>query len=43
VKDVLVSQGTTPLASSAQDTGRWLASEKERWVKVVKDSGFKLE
>jgi len=43
VKDVLVSQGTTPLASSAQDTGRWLSSEKERWVKVVKDSGFKLE
>ena len=43
VKDVLVSQGTTPLASSAQDTGRCLASEKERWVKVVKDSGFKLE
>ena len=43
VMEVLVSQGTTPLATSPQDTGRWLASEKERWVKVIKESGFKLE
>jgi tripartite-type tricarboxylate transporter receptor subunit TctC len=43
VKDVLVSQGTTPLATGPQDTGRWLATERERWTKVVKDSGFKLE
>ena len=43
VVEVLVSQGTTPLATTPQDTGRWLASEKERWVKVIKESGFKLE
>ena len=43
VRDVLVSQGTTPLAAGPQDTGRWLAEEKERWAKVVRDSGFKLE
>jgi tripartite-type tricarboxylate transporter receptor subunit TctC len=43
VKEILVSQGTTPLTVSPQDTGRWLAAEKERWTKVVKDSGFKLE
>ena len=43
VKDVLVSQGTTPLATGPQETGRWLAEEKERWAKVVKESGFKLE
>ena len=43
VIEVLVSQGTTPLATSPQDTGRWLASERERWVKVIKESGFKLE
>ena len=43
VVDVLVSQGTTPLATSPQDTGRWLAGEKERWVKVIRESGFKLE
>ncbi len=43
VKETLTSQGTTPLPKSAQDTGRWLAAEKERWTKVVKESGFKLE
>jgi tripartite-type tricarboxylate transporter receptor subunit TctC len=43
VKEILVSQGTTPLATGPQDTGRWLAVEKERWTKVVRDSGFKLE
>jgi tripartite-type tricarboxylate transporter receptor subunit TctC len=43
VKEVLLSQGTTPLGGSPQETGRWLATERERWAKVVKDSGFKLE
>ena len=43
VRDVLVSQGTTPLPTSPQDTGKWLASERERWAKVVKDSGFRLD
>ncbi len=43
VREVLVSQGTTPLATGPQETGRWLAEEKERWAKVVKESGFKLE
>ncbi len=43
VREILVSQGTTPLAASPQDTARWLAEEKERWAKVVRDSGFKLE
>ncbi len=43
VREVLTSQGTTPLATGPQDTGRWLTEEKERWTKVVKESGFKLE
>ena len=43
VKEVLTSQGTTPLATGPQETGRWLTEEKERWTKVVKESGFKLE
>ncbi len=36
VKEVLVSQGTTPLATNPQETGRWLAAEKERWAKVIR-------
>ncbi|MDB5810450.1 MAG: hypothetical protein JWN94_2572 [Betaproteobacteria bacterium] len=43
VREVLTTQGTTPLSTGPQDTARWLATERERWSKVVKDSGFKLE
>jgi tripartite-type tricarboxylate transporter receptor subunit TctC len=39
----LGSQGTTPVANSPQETAKWLADERVRWSKVVKDSGFKLE
>ncbi len=43
VREVLLSQGTTPLATGPQETSRWLAAEKERWTKVIRDGGFKLE
>lgn len=39
----LNSQGTSPIGNSPQETRKWLADERARWVKVVKDSGFKLE
>ncbi|MGZ9011068.1 MAG: Bug family tripartite tricarboxylate transporter substrate binding protein [Burkholderiales bacterium] len=39
----LNSQGTTPMGSSPKDTGKWHAEERARWLKVVKDSGFRLE
>jgi hypothetical protein len=31
------------MPTTPQEMGRWLASEKDRWAKVVKDSGFKIE
>jgi tripartite-type tricarboxylate transporter receptor subunit TctC len=43
VRQMLDSQGTTPLPTSPQDMSRWLAAEQERWAKVVKESGIKLE
>jgi tripartite-type tricarboxylate transporter receptor subunit TctC len=43
VKEKLSSQGTTPLTNSPQEMGVWLAAEKNRWAKLVKDTGFKLE
>ena len=43
VMHVLDSQGTTPRPTSPQDMSRWLASEQERWAKVVKESGFRLD
>jgi len=43
VMQVLDSQGTTPRPTSPQDMSRWLASEQERWAKVVRESGFRLD
>ncbi len=42
-REKLAAHGTTPLPMSPQDLGKWLAGEKERWAKVVKTSGFKIE
>ena len=43
IKEKLSSQGTEPQPNTPQEMGRWLAAEKERWAKFVKDTGFKLE
>ena len=39
----LTSQGSRPQAKTPQEMGKWLATEKDRWMKVVKNSGLKLE
>ncbi len=39
----LTSQGSRPQAKTPQEMGAWLATEKNRWAKVVKESGFKVE
>jgi len=39
----LDSQGTTPVGDSPKELARWLADERARWAKVIKESGFKLE
>lgn len=43
VREKLASQGTEPLILTPPEMGKWLASEKERWAKVIKDSGLKVE
>jgi tripartite-type tricarboxylate transporter receptor subunit TctC len=43
VKEILQSQGTTPVANSTDAARKWFVDERQRWIKVVKDSGFKLE
>jgi tripartite-type tricarboxylate transporter receptor subunit TctC len=43
VKEKLGAQGTTPLPMTPTDSAKFLLSEKERWAKVVKESGFKME
>jgi tripartite-type tricarboxylate transporter receptor subunit TctC len=39
----LKSQGTTPVGNSSKDTAKWLADDRARWAKVIKESGFRLE
>ena len=39
----LTAQGSRPQAKTPQEVGSWLATEKERWAKVVKESGYKIE
>jgi tripartite-type tricarboxylate transporter receptor subunit TctC len=43
VKEKLGTQGTVPLPMTSDETGKFLSAEKERWAKVVKQSGFKME
>ena len=43
VAEKLTSLGSRPHAKSPQETAKWLASEKEKWAKVVKASGYKVE
>jgi len=39
----LTSLGSRPQAKTPQEMGNWLSTEKERWAKVVKVSGYKVE
>ncbi len=43
VAEKLTALGSRPQAKTPQEMGRWLASEKNKWARVVKESGYKLE
>jgi len=43
MKEKLSSQGADPIGNTPAEMGKWLASEKERWAKLIKATGFKLE
>ena len=43
VGDKLIAQGSRPQAKTPQEMGKWLATEKDHWAKVVKESGYKIE
>ena len=43
IRKNLASQGTSPLPMSPPEFGKWLAEQKDRWAKLIKDTGFKFE
>jgi tripartite-type tricarboxylate transporter receptor subunit TctC len=43
VAEKLTALGSRPQAMSPQETAKWLASEKEKWARVVRESGYKIE
>jgi tripartite-type tricarboxylate transporter receptor subunit TctC len=43
VAEKLTSLGSRPQAKTPKDMGAWLATEKDKWAKVVKDNGLKVE
>ena len=43
IKNKLSTQGADPIGNSPEEMGRWLAAEKDRWAKLIKATGFKLE
>lgn len=43
VAERLTTLGSRPQAKTPQETGKWLVLEKEKWAKVVKQSGYKVE
>ncbi|MGH8702545.1 MAG: Bug family tripartite tricarboxylate transporter substrate binding protein [Burkholderiales bacterium] len=43
VTEKLAGHGSHAIANSPQEMGQWLVAEKDRWAKLIKDTGFKLE
>lgn len=43
MKEKLSSQGADPIGNSPAEMAKWLAAEKDRWAKLIKATGFKLE
>ena len=43
IRDKLFDTGAFLIANTPQQFGQWLTVEKDRWAKLVKDTGFKLD
>jgi len=43
VKDKLSSQGAEPMGSTPAETADFMRRERERWGKLIRDTGFKTQ
>jgi len=43
MKEKLSTQGADPIGNSPAEMAKWLAAEKDRWARLIKATGFKLE
>jgi tripartite-type tricarboxylate transporter receptor subunit TctC len=43
VAEKLTSLGSRPQVKTPQEMAKWLASEKQKWAMLVKESGYKVE
>ncbi|HKA45476.1 MAG TPA: tripartite tricarboxylate transporter substrate binding protein, partial [Burkholderiales bacterium] len=43
IKEKLTTQGTVPLPMSPPEFGKWLVEQRERWAKLIRETGFKME
>ena len=43
IKEKLTTTGAYPIGNTPREFGDWLAGSKERWAKLIKATGFKLE
>ncbi len=43
VKGKMSSQGADPIGNQPEEMAKWLAAEKERWARLIKSTGFKLQ
>jgi len=43
ISEKLTSLGSRPQAKTPKEMGTWLASEKDKWAKVVKENNLKVE
>jgi tripartite-type tricarboxylate transporter receptor subunit TctC len=43
IVEKLTSQGSRPESKTPQELGKWMVTERDKWAKVVKESGYKVE
>lgn len=43
MKNLLSTQGAEPMGSTAEETAAFMNRERERWGKLIRDTGYKLQ